>query len=76
MHETPGLRNFVTTDPRQKRPKSAGDLAIAAIAIAEGAVVATGNQSHFEDINALFPLKGLYNPFRDAWSAGSVPPGS
>jgi predicted nucleic acid-binding protein len=68
MHETPALRNFIITHPGQKRRKSSADLAISAIAIAEGATVATGNQAHFEEINALFPLHGLYNPFTGAWS--------
>ena len=67
MHETPALRNFVFPDPRQKKPKTAADLAIAAIAIAWGAVVATGNHDHFEEINASFALPGIYNPFTDAW---------
>jgi predicted nucleic acid-binding protein len=67
MHETPALRNFVLPDRKQKRPKTAGDLAIAAIAIEQGAVVATGNQAHFSEIDACFPLPGIYNPFRDEW---------
>ena len=68
MHETPALRNFVTPDPRQKDVKTAGDLAIAAIACVEGAVIATGNHTHFEEIDACFPLPGIYNPFQDHWS--------
>jgi predicted nucleic acid-binding protein len=72
MHETPALRNFIITDPRQKAWKSPADLAIAAIAIADGIAVATGNQAHFEEINRLFPLPGLYNPFTDTWSV--MPP--
>ena len=67
MHETPARRNFVAPSPRQKKPKTAADLAIAAIAIIEGAVVATGNHDHFEIIDGWFPLPGLYNPFEDAW---------
>lgn len=65
MHETPSLRNFVIPDPKQKKKKSPADLAIA---IAEGATVATGNQAHFEEIHESFPLPGLYNPFKDIWS--------
>lgn len=68
MHEAPRLRNFVVPAPKQKSKKTPADLAIAAIAIAQGATVATGNQAHFEDIHASFPLPGLYNPFKDLWS--------
>jgi toxin FitB len=71
MHEAPALRNFITADPRQKRRQSPADLAIAAIAIAAGATVATGNQSHFEEIHRLFPLPGLYNLFMGVWAADS-----
>jgi predicted nucleic acid-binding protein len=78
MHETPALRNFVFPDPRQREPKIAADLAIAAIAIARDAVVATGNQDHFEEIHACFLLPGIYNPFKDDWAvrpAGPTGPG-
>jgi predicted nucleic acid-binding protein len=68
MHETVGLKAFITPAPGGKRPKTPADLAVAAIAIAEGAVVATGNQSHFEEIHKSFPLPGLFNPFKGAWS--------
>jgi len=67
MHETAALRNFIITDPRRKLQKSPADLAIAAIAIAESATVATGNHAHFEEIHALFPLPGLFNPFTGVW---------
>jgi hypothetical protein len=66
------LRNFVVAVPKQKSKKTPTDLAIAAIAVAEGATVATGNQAHFEDIHASFPLPGLYNPFEDLWSIPSA----
>jgi toxin FitB len=72
MHETAALRNFILPDPRQKKRKSPADLAIAAIAIAENATVSTGNQRHFEQIHALFPLPGLYNPFTGQWSVAPV----
>ena len=68
MHETAALRSFVVSDPKQKQPKTAADLAIAAITITEGAILATGNHRHFEAIDAHFPLPGLYNPFEDSWS--------
>jgi predicted nucleic acid-binding protein len=67
MPETPALRSFVVPDPRQKRPKTAADLAIAAIAVTRDAVVATGNSAHFEMIDAAFPLPGIYNPFKNEW---------
>ncbi len=67
MHETPALRNFVMPDPKQKKSKTAGDLAIAAIAISGGATIATGNVGHFQDIHAHFPLPGLFDPFTATW---------
>jgi hypothetical protein len=71
MCMTPALRNFVVFDPRAVRLNTtAADLAIAAIAIAQGAVVATGNVSHFAAIHPCFPLPGLYDPFNDAWAIG------
>jgi predicted nucleic acid-binding protein len=71
MCMTPALRNFVVFDPRTVRPNTAAaDLAIAAIAIAHGAVVVTGNVSHFEAIHACFPLPGLYDPFNHVWPIG------
>jgi len=74
MHKIPALRHFLIRDPRQKSFKSPADLAIAAIAVAEKAVIATGNQSHFAEINAIFPLPGLYNPFTNTLVV-SRPPG-
>ena len=67
MHETPALRQFVVSDPRGKRLASPGDLAIAAIAIDLGAVIATGNVAHFRQIHAVFPLPGVFDPFRSEW---------
>lgn len=67
MYETPPLRNFLTNDPGAKKPKTGADLAIASIAIANEAVVATGNGSDFLVIHQHFPLRGLYDPFEDRW---------
>jgi predicted nucleic acid-binding protein len=67
MHETPSLRNFVVADPRQRKSKTPADLAIAAIAIAEDAIIVTGNDGHFEQIHEVFPLPGIYNPFKATW---------
>ncbi len=67
MHETANLRNFLIADPRQKNTKTPADLAIASIAISEGAIVATGNVAHFEQIHEAYPLPGIYNPFKRKW---------
>jgi hypothetical protein len=67
MHETASLRNFIIADPRQRSRKTPADLMIASIAIVEGAIIATGNETHFAQIHDAFPLPGLYNPFKDEW---------
>ncbi len=64
MIETPALRHFTLSDPRQKTIKTGADLAIAAIAITHGATIATGNTAHFAQISQHFPLPGLLNPFQ------------
>jgi predicted nucleic acid-binding protein len=64
MIETPALRHFTLSDPRQKTIKTGADLAIAAIAITHGATIATGNTAHFAQISRHFPLPGLLNPFQ------------
>lgn len=76
MRETPALRNFLIQEPRSKKTKTGGDLAIAAIAIAKEAVVATNNESDFLTINSHFPLPGLFNPLAGKWLVephGSLP---
>jgi toxin FitB len=80
MHETPALRNFLLHDSAATKTKTGADLAIAAIAIAHEAVVATGNGGDFLLINRHFPLSGLYDPFEGKWlieppvlSAGESP---
>ena len=67
MTETPALRNFLVHDPATKKTKTGADLAIASIAIAHKAVVATGNCSDFLFIHGHFPLPGLYDPFQGKW---------
>jgi toxin FitB len=67
MNETPALRNFLVPDPEAKKTKTGADLAIASIAIAHRAVVATGNCSDFLFIHGHFPLPGLYDPFQGKW---------
>lgn len=67
MHETAGLRNFIAQEPRAKKTKTGADLAIAAIAITRGAVVATNNEHDFVSIHRHFELPGLFNPFEGKW---------
>lgn len=67
MYATPGLRHFVVTDPNAREQATGADLSIAAIAIATGSVVASGNVRHFRQINEVFPLAGLFNPFDQTW---------
>ena len=73
MHETPALRNFVVNDPAGKKTKTGADLAIAAMAIDQTAVIATGNVDDFLLIHPHFPLRGLYDPFAALWRI--EPPG-
>jgi predicted nucleic acid-binding protein len=67
MYETPALRHFVMTDPKAKDPATGSDVAIAAIAIAANATVATNNIRHFLQINDVFPLFGLFDPLNQTW---------
>lgn len=67
MSETPALRNFIVHPPGAKNTKTGADLAIASMAIAQRAIVATANSDDFLLIHKDFPLPGLYNPFLDKW---------
>jgi len=67
MHETPALRNFLSTPQSSRKVKTGADLAIAAIAIAHDATVATANTGDFLEIHEHFPLPGLYNPLTEIW---------
>jgi toxin FitB len=73
MHETPALRNFVLSPSGSKRGKTGADLAIAAIAIVQGASIATHNVKDFRLIHAHFPLPGLFDPFADDWPVRPSP---
>jgi predicted nucleic acid-binding protein len=73
MYETPPLRNFLVNDSGAKKSKTGVDLAIASIAIAQDAIVATGNGNDFCLIHEHFPLQGLYDPFEGKWLV--EPPG-
>ena len=67
MYDQPALRNFLFTAPASKRPKTGADLAIAAIAIAAGAVVVSANERDFLAIHRHFPLPALFNPMENRW---------
>lgn len=67
MYETPAFRHFIITAPQAKNQATGADLAIAAIAIAAGATVATNNVGHFLRINDEFRLPGLFDPLSLAW---------
>jgi predicted nucleic acid-binding protein len=72
MIETPGLRGFLDQRTGSKKPKTGADLVIAAIAIANGAAVVTGNRRDFLLIHQHFPLPGLYDPFTGMWSVSEA----
>jgi toxin FitB len=74
MWTTPSLDNFIRNDPRSKKRKSGGDLAIAACAIARGMTVVTDNVGDFLEIHAAFPLSGLYAAFEGAFHVGPTAP--
>jgi toxin FitB len=67
MRETPSLKDFLVQHPSAKETKTGADLAIASIAIAHSAVIATNNDKDFLAIDRHFPLPGLYNPFDGRW---------
>lgn len=67
MHETPELRNFLVHPPGASKSKTGADLAIAAIAIACDAVIATNNDRDYLAIDRHFPLPGLFNPLTETW---------
>lgn len=73
MYESPPLRNFLIAEPGSRRPRTGADLAIAAIAISAGAVVATNNERDFLTIHRHFPLPGLFNPLERRWSVAKAP---
>jgi hypothetical protein len=78
MYEAPSLRHFVVTDPNARNAATGADLAVAAIAIAEGRVLATDNIGHLLEIHDVIPLPGLFNPLDGEWhvwpTAGPSPP--
>ena len=47
LHAVPALRNLIASPPHARRPRFAGDLAIAATAAAHEAVLATRNVADF-----------------------------
>jgi predicted nucleic acid-binding protein len=74
MYETLVLLHFVITDQRAKGVATGSDLAIAAIAIAANAAVASSNVKHFLQIHAVFPLPGLFDPMDQMWHVQVKPP--
>lgn len=67
MYEVPELRHFVVTGRQARSQATGADLAIAAIALGAGAMVATANVGHFLQISAVFPLPGLFDPLTQTW---------
>lgn len=67
MYEVPELRHFVVTGRQARSQATGADLAIAAIAIGAGAMVATANVGHFLQISGVFPLPGLFDPLTQTW---------
>lgn len=67
MYAVPALRTFFTTSPTARQVKTGADLAIAAIAISQQAIVATNNLADFQFIHQHFPLAGLFNPLSGEW---------
>ncbi len=63
MWTTPSLDNFIRNDPRSRKRKSGGDLAVAACAIARGMTVVTNDVEDFLEIHAAFPLPALLGAF-------------
>ena len=64
LHAVPALRNLISSPPQARKPRFAGDLAIAATAVAHGCSIATRNVADFRLIAAHCPgLAGV-----DPWS--------
>jgi predicted nucleic acid-binding protein len=78
MWTTPSLDNFIRNDPRSRKRKSGGDLAVAACAIARGMTVVTNDVEDFLEIHAKFPLPELFGAFDGAFhvaAAAAAPDG-
>jgi predicted nucleic acid-binding protein len=67
----PKLRNFLNAPRAAARPRMAGDLVLAATAIAKGLPIATFNVGDFQAISLLFPLPGAFHPGRGEWFVAS-----
>ena len=72
MWAAPALRDFLVGDTRSRKIKNGADLAIAAAGIARGMTIATRNIADFRKIHALFPLPGLFDPFKSVWAVEPV----
>jgi hypothetical protein len=67
LHAVPALRNLATTPPNARKPRSGGELAIAAIAAAHNSAVATRSLDDFRLIARHCPgLSGV-----DPWTGRS-----
>ena len=67
MYAIPALRHFLVNGPAARQAKTGADLAIAAIALSRGAVIATNNTADFLTIHRQVGLPGLFNPFTGEW---------
>lgn len=63
----PALQDLWMPDTRSRKIKSKQDLAIAALAIARSAAIATMNVRDFLRIHTHYPLPGIYNPASAEW---------
>jgi predicted nucleic acid-binding protein len=63
MVAVPDLHDLAITHSRASRPQLGADLAIAAIALGQGAAVATRNLRDFRRIQQHFPALRLVDPF-------------
>ncbi|WP_294641246.1 hypothetical protein [uncultured Aureimonas sp.] len=73
MHATPALRGFLETRPGAHKPPNGEKLAIAAQAIAAGAVVVTMNERDFARIHEHVALPGVLNPCSGEWAVAAEP---
>lgn len=67
MHSHPEIRRMMQAGKGDPKVLPGADVMIGAIAISEGAVIATRNVRHFLQIHRHFALPGLYDPFGDVW---------
>ncbi|WP_037393067.1 MULTISPECIES: type II toxin-antitoxin system VapC family toxin [Sinorhizobium] len=71
MTSVPCLRPLWTVQRGEKATRMGHDLMIAAVAIAHGLPILTGNIRDYVKIHQFFPLPGVYQPMESRWH---VPP--